>query len=88
MAAPHEPYWHRRRLPHFEGGSIPQGVTFRLTDSLPRQKLFQLHDSLANMDESRAKNERIRHIKALLDEGHGVAWLKNPAVAKIVQNAL
>lgn len=88
MASMHEPYWHRRRLPHFEGGCILQGVTFRLADSLPRQKLFQLHDSLANMDESRAKIERIRHVNALLDEGHGAAWLKNPAVAEIVQNTL
>jgi putative DNA methylase len=88
MAASHEPYWHKRRLPHFEGGSIPQGVTFRLADSLPRHRLFQLNDSLANLNEARAMTERIKHINALLDEGHGTTWLKNPAVAEIVQNSL
>lgn len=88
MVAPHEPYWHKRRLPHFEGGSIPQGVTFRLADSLPRHRLFQLNDSLAKLDESRARDERVRRINALLDEGHGAAWMKNPAVAEVVQNSL
>jgi putative DNA methylase len=88
MAAPHEPYWHRRRLPHFEGGGIPQGVTFRLADSLPRHKLIQLQDSLANLKESQVRDERSRRINALLDEGHGPAWLKNPAVAEIVRNSL
>ena len=34
--------WHRRKLPHFEGDSIPQGVTFRLLDSLPREKLYEM----------------------------------------------
>lgn len=88
MAAPHEPYWHKRRLPHFEGGSIPQGVTFRLADSLPRHRLFQLNDFLANLDESRATTERVRRINALLDEGHGAAWLKNPSVAEVMRNSL
>jgi putative DNA methylase len=88
MTAPHEPFWHRRRLPHFEGGSIPQGVTFRLADSLPRHKLIQLQDSLANLEESQVRDERSKRINALLDEGHGPAWLKNPAVAEIVRNSL
>src|SRR5713101_3253299 len=34
--------WHSRGyLPHFDGGSIPQGVTFRLFDSLPKTVLEQ-----------------------------------------------
>lgn len=83
-----EPYWHKRRLPHFEGGSIPQGVTFRLADSLPRHKLAMLNEQLAHHDEAKAASERTRQINRMLDEGLGAAWLKNPAVAEIIQNAL
>ncbi|OGR29420.1 MAG: hypothetical protein A2X83_06260 [Desulfuromonadales bacterium GWD2_54_10] len=88
MPTQHEPYWHKRRLPHFEGGGIPQGVTFRLADSLPRHKLVILNEQLAHLDEAKTDSERTRQINLMLDEGHGAAWLKNPAVAEIVQNAL
>lgn len=88
MPTQNKPHWHKRRLPHFEGGGIPQGVTFRLADSLPRHKLAILNEQLAHLDEAKADSERTRQINLMLDEGHGVAWLKTPAVAEIVQNAL
>jgi len=88
MPTQHEPYWHKRRLPHFEGGGIPQGVTFRLADSLPRHKLELLNEQLSHFDEAKADSERTRQVNLMLDEGYGVAWLKNPAVAEIVLNAL
>ena len=88
MPTQHEPYWHKRRLPHFEGGGIPQGVTFRLADSLPRNKLAILNEQLAHLDEAKADSERTRQLNQMLDEGHGAAWLSNSDVAEIVQNAL
>jgi len=88
MPTQNEPFWHKRRLPHFEGGSIPQGVTFRLADSLPRHKLALLNERLAHLEDANADAEYTRQINLMLDECHGTAWLKNPAVAEIVQNAL
>ena len=40
--------WHSRGyLPHYEGGEIPQSITFRLHDSLPQALLDQWRDELA-----------------------------------------
>ena len=88
MNLPDQPYWHRRNLPHFEGGAIPQGVTFRLQDSLPREKLHEMTATVYLSDKPAAVRERIRIVNRLLDEEHGAAWLKNPAVAEVVQSAL
>ena len=81
-------YWHKRRLPHFEGGSIPQGVTFRLADSLPRLKLEQLQSEVALLPVETVKDTYRHKINLLLDQGHGSLWLNNPLVAELVQNAL
>lgn len=83
-----KPYWHRRNLPHFEGGAIPQGVTFRLYDSLPREKFAEMTESILSLDKAIADRERIRILNQLLDQSHGEAWLKIPAVAEVVQNSL
>ncbi|MDD2735915.1 MAG: transposase [Desulfuromonadaceae bacterium] len=84
-----EPRWHSRGiLPHFEGGSIPQSVTFRLADSLPQQKLKELNEELRRLSCQDADLERRKKIESWLDAGIGDAWLKQPAIAEIVQKAL
>jgi len=88
MTAPFKPYWHSRNLPHFEGGSIPQGVTFRLHDSLPQEKIAEMTQSILLPDKNAANKEQIRIYNQLLDKGDGAAWLKNSEVAEIVQNSL
>ncbi|MBV5338180.1 MAG: transposase [Deltaproteobacteria bacterium] len=88
MTIPFTPYWHRRNLPHFEGGSIPQGVTFRLHDSLPQEKIAEMTGHILLPDKVAANRERIRIFNQLLDKGDGAVWLKNSAVAEIVQNSL
>jgi REP element-mobilizing transposase RayT len=88
MTIPFKPYWHRRNLPHFEGGSIPQGVTFRLHDSLPQGKITEMTRHILLPDKVAANRERIRIFNQMLDKGDGAVWLKNSAVAEIVQNSL
>jgi putative DNA methylase len=88
MTTINKPYWHRRNLPHFEGGAIPQGVTFRLHDSLPREKVTEMTESILLPGKAAANKEQIRIVNQLLDQGHGAAWIKNPVVAAIVQNSL
>ncbi len=78
----------RGYLPHFEGGSIPQFVTFRLADSLPSELLEQWRAELHRLPEREASAERRRRIEQWLDQGAGHAWLGDPRVASLVEEAL
>jgi putative DNA methylase len=81
--------WHSRGyLPHFEGGTIPQLVTFRLADSLPKERLKEWERELATMPHNEAARERRERIDAYLDMGFGSARLEDPRVADVVENAL
>lgn len=88
MVIDSEPYWHHRRLPHFEAGSIPQGVTFRLADSLPRQMLTEIQSRVALLPEKQGNEEYRRKVNGILDQGLGAQWLKDHRIASIVENAL
>jgi len=81
--------WHSRGfLPHFDGGSIPQTVTFRLADSLPQAVLDRWENELVTMPEARDSNERRRRIETYLDSGAGQCWLSRPEIADTVESAL
>ena len=81
--------WHSRGyLPHFDGGSIPQSITFRLFDSLPKAILEQWSHELEPHLSELIDIEMRKRIAAYLDQGHGSCYLKEPRVAKIVQDAL
>lgn len=83
------PGWYSRGyLPHFDGGEIPQTVTFCLFDSLPRLLLEQWRIELSHLLKKEAQLERRKRIEAYLDRGGGSAWMNNPSVANEVQNAL
>jgi REP element-mobilizing transposase RayT len=81
--------WHfRGYLPHFDGGEIAQSVTFRLADSLPRNVLERWDLELSHLVGKDLDVERRRRTEHYLDRGVGSAWLKDPSVAKIVEDAL
>ena len=81
--------WHSRGyLPHFDGGSIPQSVTFRLADSLPKERLEGFENELACLPEDKATARRRELIEAYLDLGSGHAWLRDPRLGQMVENAL
>jgi REP element-mobilizing transposase RayT len=83
------PFWHSRSyLPHFEGGSIPQEVTFRLTDSFPSELLQRWRNELACLPQRQAEAERRKRIEAYLDLGAGEALLRDPRAAGMVEKAL
>ena len=81
--------WYRRgdqHPQHFDPGRKTQFVTFRLTDSLPLERLRVLKRELElkRIDEE-AYHERV---EAWLDAGQGHCWLHNQRVAEIVFNAV
>jgi putative DNA methylase len=81
--------WHSRGyLPHFDGGSTPQTVAFRLADCLPASVIESWRGLLASLPEPKAKAELRRRIEEYIDAGHGECHLRNPAVAAAVQDSL
>lgn len=71
-------------MPHYDGGEIPQFVTFRLAGSLPEELLVSWRE------ESMAPGGvgLQRRIEAYLDQGRGGTLLSNPLVAGMVSGAL
>jgi len=73
--------WHSRGyLPHFDSAETIQFVTFRLADSLPAEAIEKMKLITAPIPDADRD--------ALLDAGHGACWLKEDAVARIVEDAL
>ncbi len=78
----------RGYLPHLEGESLIQHVTVHLADSLPKQAIDRIEESLKGVPEDRRTVERRRRVEAWLDAGHGSCVLRHPEIAEMVQNAL
>ena len=81
-----QPVWHSRSyLPHVDGLSRQQFITFRLADSLPKSVLQRLAAELPDEDQD---SERHTRIEEFLDSGHGSCLLRDHACAEIVEGAL
>jgi REP element-mobilizing transposase RayT len=81
--------WHSRGyLPHFDGGEIPQFITFRLFDSLPQVVLTKWKAELEREKSVEAETILRRRIETYLDQSFGKCYLKHEQVADLVQNAL
>jgi len=81
--------WHSRGyLPHWEAGDIPQSITFRLADSLPKTVLQHWRIELDQLADGARDRERRKRIEMALDSGHGSGALATPAVGEIIENAL
>jgi type I restriction enzyme R subunit/putative DNA methylase len=77
----------RGHLPHRDEWRLVQAITFRLADALPQEKSRQLKAALARLEiseDEREKRQRTQ-IEAWLDAGLGSCALKNPAMAKVVE---
>src|SRR5262245_21306321 len=84
----------RGYLPHIE---IPDGtyfVTFRLSDSLPQKVLVRFQQERSALEKSKAIDPLLllrdyeSKIQKFLDASYGCCWLRNPAVAKVLVEAL
>ena len=85
----------RGYLPHRDSSDALQAITFREADSLPikvisawKQELQPLLDSPHEADKTEASKELLRRISRYEDAGHGKCLLRQPALAKSVQDIL
>lgn len=92
----------RGYLPHLEGEHPVYFVTFRLADSLPRKLVEQLQKerqilnraetagTQAQVDQIRQQKVRalLRKAEDFLDGGRGACYMREPAIANIVAQAI
>lgn len=79
------PGWHERGyLPHRDEPGLTQFVTFHLADSFPAE----LRSEWEAMLEVEDVQERREQLQAYLDKGRGQCALRQPDVAKVVEDSL
>jgi putative DNA methylase len=74
-------WYDRGYLPHFDGGTIPQFLTFRLHDSVPQSLIAKWKAKLSDI-------QFRKNVEKFLDAGYGECHLQDPAIAEMVQNSL
>jgi REP element-mobilizing transposase RayT len=94
---------YRRNLPHIQPPGATFFVTFRLVGSIPAAVLAALHAEaeriLAELERLPDSPERAERLyleerrffgkwDAVLDEGRGPDWLRNPEIAKLVADSM
>jgi hypothetical protein len=81
--------WHSRGyLPYFDGGEIPQFITFRLADSMPQTLLRRWREELANEQNINVDTALRKRIELYLDQGYGECHLRDSRIGESVQNSL
>ena len=75
-------------LPHFDGAIIPQFVTSHLADSLPQKVIDRWQEDLRCLEDKARKVLLGKRIEKYLDQGYGSCNLRNPDIAKLVQDSL
>ena len=81
---PHKGWYSRGYIPHCDYPDLIQGITFRLWDSLPAHIVASLSADLRETDDP-AKRARV---EAYLNAGYGACTLRDPHVARLVEEAL
>ena len=80
---------HRHHLPHWQQGSVHYFVTWRMADSLPREKLADKNPPPWDLHTQVEYDERFSHtIDDWLDAGEGACPLADPYLARCVADAL
>ncbi len=81
---PPKGWYSRGFIPHFDQPGLVQGITFRLADSLPAHVVASLAEDLKDADDP---TKRAR-IEAYLNAGYGACYLRDPRIARLVEDAL
>jgi len=81
--------WHSRGyLPHFDGREIPQFISLRLFDSLPASVVERWKGELNLSNSERDRILVQRRIEKYLDQGYGLAFMREHRVATMIQSVL
>ncbi len=75
---------YRRDLPHLLPNDEPYFITFRLAHTLPRKIL----EERARKVQKGVVGMSFTQLDSYLDQGYGSLWLKEPAIAEVVKEAL
>lgn len=80
-------WYDRGYIPHFDGGAIPQFLTFRLYDSLPKHVVEKM---LLEAESSGEQTDTIfrKNIEKYLDSGYGNYFLAKDEIARLVADTL
>ena len=84
VSRPHKGWHSRGYIPHFDQPDLIQGVTFRLADSLPAHVVVSLDQETKCADDA----TRRAQIEAYLNAGYGDCYLRDPRIARLVEDAL
>ncbi len=81
--------YHRGYLPHWDFEGSLQAITFRLADSVPKERITAWKRELVSVSDDQSRQKQLHHrIAKYEDAGHGDAILGNPLAAEIIQNKL
>jgi REP element-mobilizing transposase RayT len=75
-------------LPHEDVERRAQFVTWRLADSIPQSLIALWLEELSTLPKDERKKLLHRRIEAYLDAGQGSLLLKQPPVARVIQESL
>jgi REP element-mobilizing transposase RayT len=75
-------------LPHFDGGPIPQFITFRLGDSMPKTVIDRWRKELEREAAHNIDSLLRCRIENYLDQGYGACYLKDNRVANVIEDSL
>jgi REP element-mobilizing transposase RayT len=81
--------WHTRGyLPHFDGEAIPQSITLHLGDAVPERVIERWQRQLKDLTDEHKLVIMQQRIEKYMDQGYGACYLKDPTLAKLVQDSL
>ena len=80
-------WYDRGYIPHFDGGELPQFLTFRLCDSMPQAVLEKWRREFADQGEA-GKIAFRKNVEQYLDQGYGECWLRDERIAEMTENSL
>lgn len=81
-------WYNSRKLPHFDGPSLTQFISFRLADSLPSDRLRQIKAELRTLPHARQGIERRRKMEYWIDRGLDCCALAHPQMAAVFLEGL
>jgi REP element-mobilizing transposase RayT len=81
--------WHTRGyLPHFDGRALPQTITLHLGDAVPAKVIERWERQLKDLTDEHKLAVMQQRIEKYLDQGYGECFMKDPTIAKLVQDSL